>query len=359
MRQRESAQGAAGAPSKRNEGVAWRGGAMRAWCARWQRLVAGKEALLRLWALRQFDRLVVGGIWLLYRLPLPLLAWVGARFGDLLFALARRRRHVAAVNLALCFPEKSSAEREALLRAHFRLLGRSLLERGIAWFASPGRIRHLVRLAGWDEHVAPLIAAGRPVILVTPHFLGLDLVGTRLTLEGDFVSLYSRARRRPVADRWLLHGRTRFGAQLLVARQDGIHPVVRALRAGRPFYYLPDLDFGPKESRFVPFFGVPAATVTALPRLARLTRAAVVLCVAEMAEDGSGYRATFSPPWAAFPSDDEAADLARMNHEIEAAVRRLPAQYYWVHRRFKTQPEGVKGALYRRDSAALPRRAGS
>ncbi|GAB6049962.1 lysophospholipid acyltransferase family protein [Hydrogenophilus islandicus] len=306
-----------------------------------------KDAPLRLWLLRQADRLVVALIWTLSWLPLPLLAQVGKGFGVLLYLLARRRRHIAAVNLALCFPEKSERERQALLRDHFRLLGRSLLERGIAWFASPARIRRLVALDGWSEHVAPLIAQGRPVILVTPHFLGLDLVGTRLTLEGDFVSVYSRQRRRVVADRWLLHGRTRFGAQLLVARQDGIRPVVRALRAGRPFYYLPDLDYGAKEAIFVPFFGVPAATITALPRLARLTGAAVVLCVAEIEPNGRGYCAHFSAPWPNYPSGDEVADVERMNREIEAAVRQLPAQYLWVHRRFKTQPEG-KGAWYRR-----------
>ena len=305
-----------------------------------------KDAPWRLWGLRQVDRLLVALIWLVHGLPLPLLARVGSAVGLLLFWLARRRRHVAAVNLALCFPELSAQARQRLLRAHFRLLGRSLIERGIAWFASPARIRRLVALDGWYEQVAPLLAAGRQVILVTPHFLALDLVGTRLTLEGNFVSFYSRQRRRPVADRWLYHGRTRFGDQLLVARQDGIRPVVRALKAGRPFYYLPDLDFGAKESVFVPFFGVPAATVTALPRLARLTEAAVVLCVAEMDEAGRGYRARFSAPWADFPSGDELADVARLNREIEAAVRTLPAQYYWVHRRFKTQPEG-KGLIYR------------
>ncbi len=307
----------------------------------------GKDAPLRLWGLRQVDRVLVALIWLLHWLPLPLLAQLGAGLGTMLYWGAKRRRHVAEVNLALCYPELSPARRRTLLRAHFRLLGRSLLERGIAWFASANRIRRLVMLEGWQEEVVPLLAAGRPVILVTPHFLALDLVGTRLTLEGDFVSLYSRQRRRPVADRWLLHGRTRFGQQLLIARQEGIRAVVRALKTGRPFYYLPDLDFGAKESCFVPFFGVPAATVTALPRLARLTGAAVVLCVAEMDEAGRGYRARFSAPWEDFPSGDELADVARMNREIETAVRAMPAQYYWVHRRFKTHPQG-KGFLYRR-----------
>ncbi|BBD78101.1 lysophospholipid acyltransferase family protein [Hydrogenophilus thermoluteolus] len=311
-----------------------------------KRLRWHKDSPLRLWALRQADRAVVAFIWALHWLPLPVLAKVGARFGTLLRLLAKRRRRIAEVNLARCFPEWTDDARARLLREHFHFLGRSLLERGIAWFASPERIRRLVRLEGWAEHVAPLIAAGQPVILVTPHFLGLDLVGTRLTLEGDFVSVYSRQRRRPVADRWLRHGRSRFGQQLLIARQDGIRPVVRALKAGQPFYYLPDLDYGGKDAIFVPFFGVPAATITALPRLARLANAAVVLCIAEMDPSGRGYRARFSLPWRDYPTDDERADVERMNREIEAAVCRLPAQYFWVHRRFKTQPEG-KGEWYR------------
>ncbi|MCX7945961.1 MAG: lysophospholipid acyltransferase family protein [Hydrogenophilus sp.] len=289
----------------------------------------------------QIERTLIALVALIHPLPLALQAPLGEQLGLLLYRLARRRRAIAARNLALCFPEYPPQERHRLLIAHFRLLGRSLLERGIAWFSPPHRLRALVTLHGWHEHVLPLLKRRHPLILVAPHFLGFDLIGTRLTLEADFVSIYSRQRRHPLINRWLLHGRTRFGHQLLIARQDGVRPVLRALRQGHPLYYLPDLDLGRQGSVFVPFFGVPAATVTALSRLARLTGAAVLLCTAEMLPAGRGYRATFSPPWSDFPSGDEIADAARMNAEIERAIRRLPEQYYWVHRRFKTRPPGA------------------
>lgn len=285
------------------------------------------------------SRLLVALLWVLHWLPLPLLAALGRGFGALLFHLARSRRHVAEVNLRLCFPEWTEEARRAVLREHFRLLGRSIVERGVSWFASAERIRRLVRLEG-KEGVDVLRAQGRPVILLVPHFLGLDMGGTRVAMEYDGVYVYSRPKRDPVADRWLNWGRSRFGDQLQVARQDGIRPVVRALRAGRPLYYLPDLDYGRKESVFVPFFGVPAATITGLSRLARLTGAAVVPCVTEMLPDGKGYVTRFGEPWADFPSEDEVADAARMNRWLEGEIRRMPAQYHWVHRRFKTRPPG-------------------
>lgn len=286
------------------------------------------------------SRLFVALLWMLHWLPLSLQAAIGRGFGALLFHLARSRRHVAEVNLRLCFPEWTEAARRAVLREHFRLLGRSILERGIAWFAAAERIRRLVRLEG-REHLDGVLAQGRAAIVVAPHFLGLDMGGTRVAMEYDGVYVYSRPKRDPVANRWLNWGRSRFGDQLMVARQDGIRPVVRALRAGRPLYYLPDLDYGRKESVFVPFFGVPEATITALSRLARLTGAAVLTCVTEILPDGKGYVTRFGEPWEDFPSEDEVADAARMNRWLEGEIRRMPAQYYWVHRRFKTRPPGA------------------
>ncbi len=303
-----------------------------------------KDAPLRLALLAALDWAVLGLLWAVHRWPLAWQARLGEWLGDVLRRLARRRRRIAATNLALCFPERSKAEREALLRAHFRYLGRSLIERGIAWFAPAERIRTLVRLEGF-EHVAAAQAQGRAVILLAPHFLGLDIGGTRLTLEGDFVTLYARQRRRPVAERWLRHGRTRFGDQLVLARQDGIRPVLKALKAGRPFYYLPDLDLGARDAVFVPFFGVPAATVATLPRLVRLTNAVVLWCITEMLPDRAGYVVRISPPWEVPEGEETAA--AAMNARLEVEIRRLPAQYFWVHRRFKTRPPGDEAVYLR------------
>ncbi len=284
------------------------------------------------------SRLGVALFWLLHWLPLPVLARLGEGVGLLLYVFAIRRCKVAETNLRLCFPELDEQARTRLLRGHFRMLGRSLLERGVAWWASPGRLKRLARFTG-IEHLERLRAEGRPVILLAPHFVGLDIAGTRLTLEGDFVSVYAR-QKNSVVDRWLHHGRSRFGDQLLLSRQDGLRGVVKAMKAVRPFFYLPDMDYGGKDAVFVPFFGVEAATITGLPRLARLAGATVLGCAARLLPDGSGYQIEIGEPWADFPTGDVEADTRRMNGWIENAIRSMPEQYYWVHRRFKTRPPG-------------------
>jgi KDO2-lipid IV(A) lauroyltransferase len=283
-------------------------------------------------------RLIVALLWLLHWLPLAVLARLGVGLGAVLRTLARSRRHIVAVNLRLCFPEKTESERDALLRAHFAVLGRSLLEHGILWWASPERIRRLIRVEGLPAFNA-LMASGKPVIVLAPHFIGLDAAGTRLALEHNSVSIYSK-QKDAVFDRWLKHGRGRFGDQLLLPRDASVRSTVRALRSGRPFFYLPDMDYGRKDSIFVPFFGVPAATITGLSRLAALAGAVVVPCVSRMLPDGEGYVIELGQAWENFPTADVEADTRRMNAWLEGIIRTMPEQYYWVHRRFKTRPEG-------------------
>jgi KDO2-lipid IV(A) lauroyltransferase len=284
------------------------------------------------------SRLAVALFWLLHWLPLPVLARLGEATGELLYRFAGARRHIVRVNLELCFPELDRAARRRLARAHFRAAGRSLLERSLLWFASAARLKRLIRLDG-ERHIGELIARRRPMIVLAPHFVGLDMGGTRLTMDFDFVSIYAR-QKNPVFDHWLFHGRSRFGDQLLLSRQDGVRGTVRAMKAGRPFYYLPDMDYGRKDAIFVPFFGVPAATITGLSRLARLAGAVVVPCVTRMLPGGRGYVVEVGEAWSDFPTDDVEADTRRMNRWIESVVRTMPEQYYWVHRRFKTRPPG-------------------
>ena len=286
------------------------------------------------------SRLAIALFWLLHWLPLSVLSRIGSAFGLLLYVLVPPRRRVALINLGLCFPELSAARRRALARRHFAITGRSMLERGLAWWASAERMRALVRIDGL-ERLAALKAAGRPVILLTPHFVGLDMAGTRLSLEGDFVSVYAPQKNK-IFDRWLHHGRSRFNDQLLLARNDGVRATVKAMKAGRPLYYLPDLDYGRKESIFVPFFGIPTATITGLSRLARTAGATVLTCVTRVLPEGQGYVTEIGDAWENFPTSDPEADTARMNAWIEAAIRTMPEQYYWVHRRFKTRPVGEK-----------------
>lgn len=284
------------------------------------------------------SRVLVAVLWLLHGLPFAWLARLGEGLGGLLYRLARRRRHVVEVNLRLCFPELDEAARHRLARAHFAVLGRSLLDRSLAWWATPERLRSIVRIEGL-ERLRSLVDSGRPVVLLAPHFVGLDVGGTRMALEFNSVSIYSR-QKNAVFDHWLRHGRSRFGDQMLLARDEGVRSTVRAMKAGRVFYYLPDMDYGRKDSIFVPFFGVPAATITGLSRLSRLAGAVVVPCVSRLLPDRQGYVVELQDAWDDFPTADVEADTRRMNAWLESVVRTMPEQYYWVHRRFKTRPEG-------------------
>ena len=293
---------------------------------------------MKRWVAELPSRMLVAVLWLLHWLPLSLLAPLGNALGLLLYVAIFPRRRVVRTNLRLAFPELGQTERERMARRLFANLGRTLLERGLLWWAPRARLERLIRVEG-EERVRALLAAGRPVILMAPHFVGLDMGGTRVTMLFDIVSIYARQRNR-VIDRWLYHGRSRFGDQLLQPRHESIRATVKSMKAGRPFYYLPDMDHGRKESIFVPFFGVQTATITGLPRFARMADAAVVPCVTRLLPGGAGYRLSFGEPWENFPSGDIEADVARMNAEIEALVRTMPEQYYWVHKRFKTRPDG-------------------
>ncbi len=282
-------------------------------------------------------RLAVGLLWLLHFLPLPVLAPIGEGVGLLAYVLIGKRRRICLRNLELCFPDMTAAERRALARRHFRWLGRSYVERGLLWWASEARLRRLIRLEGL-EHIT---GAGRAVIILAPHFLGLDAAGTRLNMEIDAVSMYSR-QKNAFVNALLVKYRGRFRPVTLVVRQDGLRPVIRAIREGRHFYYLPDMDFGARDSIFVPFFGVPAATVPALPRLAAMTGAPVVAVQTRMLPGGDGYAVRVHPAFDRFPGEDVVADTRRMNAWIEERAREpgMLAQYHWTHRRFKTRPPG-------------------
>lgn len=285
------------------------------------------------------SRVVFAFMWVLHFLPLRLVAAVGNGVGVLLYWLIPERRHVVRTNLALCFPQKSQEERERLARAHFRAFSRSFLERGILWWASPGRLQRLIRIEG-AEHLDAL--KGKPVILFAPHFVGLDAGLLRLTMDHPITGIYSR-QKDPLFERLLTNGRQRFGSRGF-SREDGLRASLRPLKKGALYYYLPDLDYGPKRALFVPFFGVPAATVTGMSEISRLTGATVVPCVTRMLPGGGGYVARLYPAWSGYPGgDDEAAaraDTRRMLAFIEERVLEMPEQYYWLHKRFKTRPAG-------------------
>lgn len=278
--------------------------------------------------------LLVGVLWLLHWLPLPVLRWLGAGLGRLFFWLGRERRRVATTNLNLCFPDKSAAEIDALVRRHFVVFACSVLDRTLGWWAPKSRLEKLIRISGVEHLTDP---GGRPVIMLSPHFVGLDAGATRISMFVPGCSVYSK-QKNPVLDKLLYDGRARFTDVVLLSRQDGLRKIIKAMKDGFRFYYLPDMDFGPKESIFVPFFGVPAATIPALSRIVRLTGARVVPCIAHMQADG--YEVEVMPPWENFPGESVEADTLFMNRFIESQVLRMPEQYYWLHKRFKTRPPG-------------------
>ena len=283
------------------------------------------------------SRLVFAFMWLLHFFPLKAISFAGNVVGALMYWVIAERRKVTRINLEKCFPKLGEREREKLARAHFRVFCRSFLERGILWWSPRRRIERLVRIDGLQN----LGNAAGPIILFAPHFVGLDATLSRLSLEFPVAMMYSR-QKDPVLERLLYRGRTRFGGRM-IPRQAGVKEGLGAIASGALYYYLPDLDYGPKHAVFLPFFGVPAATVTGLSYIARKAGAAVLPCVTRMLP-GGGYLATIYPRWEGFPSgDDEAAlfaDARRMLAFIEERVLEMPEQYYWLHKRFKTRPEG-------------------
>ncbi len=283
-------------------------------------------------------RIAIAVMWMLHFLPLGLLAPIGRMLGIVGYALATERRRVGRTNLRLCFPQWTEAERIRLLKRHFQAFGRAVIERGILWWSSRERVMRLVRIEGIEHWTA---VRDRPVIWFVPHFVGLDMGGSRILCEYRLASMYSR-QKDPTLDALLYHGRTRFEPPTLVSRQEGIRSLVRVIRGGLPFYYLPDMDFGRRDSIFVPFFGVPAATITGLSRIARLARAVVVPLVTRQLPGSDGYVLRFYPAWENFPTDDVEADVRRMNAFIEERVMELPEQYHWLHKRFKTRPPGAE-----------------
>ena len=282
------------------------------------------------------SRLAIVLLWLLHFLPLPVLAPIGQGVGMLIYYLVPKRRHIARTNLKLCFPDLSEAERKRLVRRHFRCFGRAILESGIAWWSTPRRLRRVVRLEG-TEHIDRV--KGQGVLGLAPHFVGLELVGQRLTMEYRGASVYARQKDR-VFNAFLKRKRERFPGTRLFSRQEGIKPILRALRDGQAVMLYPDMDLGPRASVFVPFFGVPAATVTAMSRLCGLSGARVVPVVVRQLPAGRGYVARIYPAWENYPSGSAEANARRMNAFIEERVREMPEQYLWTHRRFKTRPPG-------------------
>ncbi len=280
--------------------------------------------------------LTVGALRALHCLPLAVLVSLGAGFGDLMYRAYASRRQIALINLELCFPDWTPARRHAVARDSFRLVGQSAFTVGMNWWASRAQLERRIAEINRNHYDAAL-AGGDNIILLAPHFVALELGGLYLSRERPMVSMYQRTK-NPVIDRVVRRGRSRFGGQM-VERKADMRDLVRMIRAGRPFYYLPDQDAG-RKGVFVPFFGVQCSTFPALSRFAALGRARVIPCYTRQLAKPVRWEIIYDAPLTGFPTGDLVADTAHMNRVIEAAVARMPEQYFWVHKRFKTRPPG-------------------
>lgn len=281
-------------------------------------------------------KLVLGLMWLLHWLPLPILGRIGKAMGTLLFYLMPARRKVALTNLRLCMPELPEKQRYSLAKQHFQAYARSIFERALLWWAPAERLNKLIVV---ESPISIRSIPSQPTILLCPHFVCLDVAGVAVAMKIPGCSVYT-AQRNAVFDEALRKGRQRFQPVTLLSREKGIKPILRAIKENLPFFMLPDMDFGRKDAEFVPFFGIPAATLTAPARIAAATGARVIPVIATFLPDYRGWKVTLYPEWQDYPGDDMLAATRRMNAFIEERAREAPAEYFWAHKRFKTRPEG-------------------
>ena len=288
----------------------------------------------------------LGLLWLVSWLPMPIMRLLGTGLGLISYHIIRKRRNVGLLNLRLCFPEKSEAERKIILRKHFCELFIIGLDYGLLFFASARRLKRLIKFRNF--HYLEEFYEKRPVILLAPHFLALDIGGNRTTVDVAGYTMFSEQRNAYFGEK-LKEARMRFfklnGGEIF-SRQEGLRSIVKKMKQNKwPFYYLPDQDMDEKSSVYVPFFAHPTcATLDTLPKLAKLADAVIVPMATY--REGNHYVVEFWPAWENFPTDNLVADVTRMNRCVEKMILKHPEQYLWMHKRFKTQPNMKRGALY-------------
>ncbi|MDF2490075.1 MAG: lipid biosynthesis lauroyl acyltransferase [Pseudomonas sp.] len=280
----------------------------------------------------------LGLLWLLVQLPYKALLGLGRALGALMYRVAGERRRVAMRNLELCFPELSHDERQRLLKENFASTGIAFFEMAMSWWWPQARLARLAHIEG-IEHLQAAQQQGQGAILMAVHFttleIGAALLGQRHTIDGMY-----REHGNPLFDFIQRSGRERHNLDSLAVEREDVRGMLKLLRKGRAIWYAPDQDYGAKQSVFVPLFGIPAATVTATTKFARLGKAQVIPFTQRRLEDGSGYRLVVHPPLADFPGESEEADCLRINQWVESVLRECPEQYLWAHRRFKSRPPG-------------------
>jgi KDO2-lipid IV(A) lauroyltransferase len=291
---------------------------------------------MKLWNLI-FSRLGVVFMRLIAPLPLPIIRAMGKALGRLVHLLAVSRKRVVRTNLLLCFPEHSTQYLYGLERDIFIFFAQTWLDRSWLWHGSAEQRSRRLQFAG---DVASFADQQSPCVLFAPHFMGLDAgwtaLNSQLASKRVLTTIYAE-QKNAVVNAWIEQGRRAHGQARLFARREGLREIAQSIKRGEPLYLLPDMDLGAAHSVFVPFFGVNTATVPSLHRFAKLGAAQVRSVQTVLTTEG--YRIEISPSWVNFPSEDMHADTARMNRELQALIMHAPAQYYWVHKRFKTRPE--------------------
>ena len=278
----------------------------------------------------------IGLLWLVSYLPYKLQLKIGTGLGILLFKLAKSRRHIAEVNLKLCFPDLNEQERQTLLKDVFISHGIGFIEIGLAWWHDPATLNDMVKIEGL-EHFEAASKQNKGVIILGAHFTTVDLAGTLLGQYVDADPMYRKAK-NPIFEYYMRKGREKHFTQV-IERSD-IRKVLKALKSGRAIWYAPDQDYGAKRSVFAPFFGVSAATIKATSRLARMNGSPLIMFRHYRNSDGSGYTLRLSPAVENYPTGDDVKDATLINQILEKAIREHPDQYMWTHKRFKSRPEG-------------------
>jgi len=271
-------------------------------------------------------------------MPRRMSKWLGVGLGKLFYSLNPKRRSIARRNINLCFPNLDQAAQNQLLLEHYKIYGRSIIDLSLVVFASEKKLSRLTKINGLSAF-QDLVNSGRPIILFTPHVAGIDYGGILLSKYHPACSMM-KALPNPLMNWLVCKGRTRYGLTLSL-RDQGMRPVVRALKQNRIFYYIPDEDFGAKHSVFVPYFGIQTATITVLGRLAQLTNALVVPCYTRLRADNKGYEVDLGEALEEFPSGDRIDDAITMNDSLEEGIRKAPEQYFWTFKWFRTRPDGA------------------
>jgi KDO2-lipid IV(A) lauroyltransferase len=277
-------------------------------------------------------------------LPYPALLKLGAGLGWLLYYLLPQRRHIAATNLRLCFPELSPGEHQQLLKRNFAATSIAIFEGALSWWGSDARLRKRYRIEGL-EHLEAARAQGKGVILLGGHYTTLEISGRFLAFHVPGLQPIYKPARNPLFEAVMAHSRKRLFEDLLPS--SDMRRIVRQLKHSKVVWYAPDQDFGRKQAVFAPFFGVATASLISTARLARLSSAPVLPYYSERLPGSQGFAIRLLPALADFPSGDDVQDASQVNALIEAQVRRVPEQYLWTHKRFKTRPKGEKNVYLR------------